>query len=185
MVCHGCSIPSKPKCTHFQASVVHCRLIVGPLSSVFDMTTFVIMWYYFHNDNSSDDAATHFETAWFLESLMTQVSDAQRLAVAPLFCQLPKRCLWSYVQDQTGDCQLGTFLPPAQSRSSVVTALRQIAMTHGNGRVVSCNTTQGNCSRKLCCEHPAVDFVLVGPSHLLLIHVHVDDSIPLRQFANR
>ena len=51
-----------------------CRLIIGPVSSIFDMTTFCIMWYIYQCWNGDADKAQLFQTAWFLESLMTQVS---------------------------------------------------------------------------------------------------------------
>ena len=37
------------------------------------MTTFVIMWYVYQGWNGDADKAQLFQTAWFLESLMTQV----------------------------------------------------------------------------------------------------------------
>ena len=55
--------------------VVGCgRLIVGPISSVFDICTFSVLWYYFGANNAEDPAkAIFFETGWFIESLFTQV----------------------------------------------------------------------------------------------------------------
>ena len=50
-----------------------CRLIIGPVSSIFDVTTFCIMWYNYQCWNGDADKAQMFQTAWFLESLMTQV----------------------------------------------------------------------------------------------------------------
>ncbi|HVZ77715.1 MAG TPA: magnesium-translocating P-type ATPase, partial [Gemmatimonadaceae bacterium] len=45
-------------------------LLVGPLSSIFDYTTFAIMWFVF---GARDIAhASLFQTGWFVESLMTQ-----------------------------------------------------------------------------------------------------------------
>lgn len=49
------------------------RLIIGPVSSIFDMTTFLIMWYFYQCYNDNPDNVIAFQTAWFLESLMTQV----------------------------------------------------------------------------------------------------------------
>ncbi|CAL8460948.1 g479 [Coccomyxa elongata] len=46
--------------------------IIGPVSSIFDMTTFLIMWYVYHCWNADNDKVQLFQTAWFLESLMTQ-----------------------------------------------------------------------------------------------------------------
>jgi Mg2+-importing ATPase len=52
---------------------VSARLIIGPISSIFDMTTFLIMWYIYGTNNASQQSATMLQTAWFIESLMTQV----------------------------------------------------------------------------------------------------------------
>ncbi|BDA47243.1 probable magnesium-transporting ATPase, P-type 1 [Coccomyxa sp. Obi] len=47
-------------------------LIIGPVSSIFDMTTFLIMWYFYKCHNDDPTNVISFQTAWFLESLMTQ-----------------------------------------------------------------------------------------------------------------
>lgn len=47
---------------------------MGPLSSIFDICTFCLLWFYYHADNAGESAAAVFQTGWFLESLMTQVS---------------------------------------------------------------------------------------------------------------
>lgn len=52
---------------------IGCRLIIGPVSSIFDMTMFVIMWYFYKCYNDNPTNVISFQTAWFLESLMTQV----------------------------------------------------------------------------------------------------------------
>jgi Mg2+-importing ATPase len=41
-------------------------LFIGPVSSLFDFTTFGVLWYFFHADQAL------FNTGWFLESLCTQ-----------------------------------------------------------------------------------------------------------------
>lgn len=41
-------------------------MVFGPVSSIFDFSTFLVMWYLFH------PAVAQFQTAWFLESLATQ-----------------------------------------------------------------------------------------------------------------
>jgi Mg2+-importing ATPase len=45
-------------------------LFIGPISSIFDYTTFFVMLYVFHCWDPS--RATLFQTGWFVESLMTQ-----------------------------------------------------------------------------------------------------------------
>jgi Mg2+-importing ATPase len=63
-------------------------LFIGPISSIFDYTTFCVMWFYFKCSNVvippelvarfGDDAANHtyaahlLNTGWFVESIMTQ-----------------------------------------------------------------------------------------------------------------
>jgi Mg2+-importing ATPase len=48
-------------------------LIIGPVSSVFDITTFLLMWFYYGLNSADGTQALQFQTAWFIESLLTQV----------------------------------------------------------------------------------------------------------------
>jgi Mg2+-importing ATPase len=43
---------------------------IGPTSSVFDMTTFALLWYVFGANNADHQAL--FQSGWFIESLLTQ-----------------------------------------------------------------------------------------------------------------
>jgi Mg2+-importing ATPase len=43
---------------------------IGPVSSVFDMTTFALLWYVFAADSVAQQAL--FQSGWFIESLLTQ-----------------------------------------------------------------------------------------------------------------
>jgi Mg2+-importing ATPase len=45
-------------------------IFIGPISSIFDYTTYAVMWFVFHA-NTVDQQAL-FQTGWFVESLMTQ-----------------------------------------------------------------------------------------------------------------
>ena len=45
-------------------------LFIGPLSSIFDYTTFAVMWYVF-GANSVENQAL-FQTGWFVEGLLSQ-----------------------------------------------------------------------------------------------------------------
>ena len=45
-------------------------LRIGPLSSIFDITTFALMWFVF-SANSVDQAAL-FQSGWFIESIISQ-----------------------------------------------------------------------------------------------------------------
>jgi len=44
---------------------------IGPISSIFDMTTFCLMWFYYGIQTPSDNVDL-FQTAWFVEGLITQ-----------------------------------------------------------------------------------------------------------------
>jgi Cation transport ATPase len=45
-------------------------LFFGPVSSIFDIVTFVVMWFVFHADTPAQQ--TLFQSGWFVEGLMTQ-----------------------------------------------------------------------------------------------------------------
>jgi Mg2+-importing ATPase len=51
-------------------------LFIGPISSIFDYTTYFVMWYvfkcYLFKSTGSEHYSTLFQTGWFVESLMTQ-----------------------------------------------------------------------------------------------------------------
>ena len=43
---------------------------IGPLSSIFDVTTFALLWFVFHADNDARQAL--FQSGWFVEGLLSQ-----------------------------------------------------------------------------------------------------------------
>jgi Mg2+-importing ATPase len=45
-------------------------IFFGPLSSIFDITTFLLLWYFY--GANSQEHATFFQSGWFIESLFTQ-----------------------------------------------------------------------------------------------------------------
>jgi Mg2+-importing ATPase len=45
-------------------------IFFGPISSIFDIATFLVMWYVFHAD--SIERQTLFQSAWFIEGLVSQ-----------------------------------------------------------------------------------------------------------------
>jgi len=48
-------------------------VLIGPTSSIFDITTFCMMWYYFHcQDPNNAMEVSLFQSAWFTEGLVTQ-----------------------------------------------------------------------------------------------------------------
>jgi Mg2+-importing ATPase len=51
--------------------ILKFMLFMGPISSIFDILTFIYMRYYF-GIQTADDNTTLFQTAWFVEGLLTQ-----------------------------------------------------------------------------------------------------------------
>ena len=45
-------------------------LFIGPISSIFDYTTFALMWFYFHADTEANQSL--FQSGWFIEGLLSQ-----------------------------------------------------------------------------------------------------------------
>src|SRR6202030_2578255 len=43
---------------------------IGPISSVFDITTFLLLWFVFHANGLAGEAT--FQSGWFIESLLSQ-----------------------------------------------------------------------------------------------------------------
>ena len=52
------------------ADIGRFMIYFGPLSSIFDVTTFLVMWYVF--GANSAEHQTLFQSGWFVEGLMTQ-----------------------------------------------------------------------------------------------------------------
>lgn len=54
-------------------SILKFMLFIGPISSIFDITTFLILFYVLKiNDGTKANDLSFFQTTWFLESLLTQ-----------------------------------------------------------------------------------------------------------------
>jgi Mg2+-importing ATPase len=54
-------------------SVLKFMLFMGPWSSIFDMTTFTYMWFYYNIKTNDDQYKVRlFQTTWFIEGLLTQ-----------------------------------------------------------------------------------------------------------------
>lgn len=51
-------------------NIAHFMLFIGPISSIFDYTTYVTMYYLF--DANTVEKASLFQTGWFVESLLSQ-----------------------------------------------------------------------------------------------------------------
>jgi len=67
--------------------IVNFMVYLGPLSSIFDMTTFSFFWYYYDVQTANNPMVTQFQTAWFIEGLLTQTAIVHmiRSAKLPIF----------------------------------------------------------------------------------------------------
>jgi Mg2+-importing ATPase len=90
-------------------------VFIGPCSSVFDYTTYLMMLYVFHCwDTSSPQAAAHsqslFQTGWFVESLLTQtlVIHIIRTNKIPF---LQSRASWPVAATSAGIMAVGVVIP--------------------------------------------------------------------------
>ncbi|KAF9107647.1 hypothetical protein BGX29_005576 [Mortierella sp. GBA35] len=55
-------------------SILRFMVFMGPWSSIFDITTYLFMWFYFGIQSADDSAGvTLFQTAWFTEGALTQL----------------------------------------------------------------------------------------------------------------
>ncbi|KAF9126553.1 hypothetical protein BGW39_006544 [Mortierella sp. 14UC] len=55
-------------------SILRFMVFMGPWSSIFDITTFLFMWFYFGIQSADNTAGvTLFQTAWFTEGALTQL----------------------------------------------------------------------------------------------------------------
>ena len=45
---------------------------IGPTSSVFDITTFLLLWFWFGANSIAPEHQAFFQSGWFIESLLTQ-----------------------------------------------------------------------------------------------------------------
>ncbi|HUA37293.1 MAG TPA: magnesium-translocating P-type ATPase [Candidatus Sulfopaludibacter sp.] len=120
---------AKPRPWHF-GEISKFILFIGPISSIFDYTTFCIMWFYFKCSNlglvpppelaarfahaDSDPnytyAAALFNTAWFVESLMTQtlIIHVIRTSLLPF---IQSRASWQLTMTTIFIMLIGAALP--------------------------------------------------------------------------
>ena len=83
-------------------------LFIGPISSIFDYTTFFIMLYVFHCWDPA--RASVFQTGWFVESLMTQtlIIHVIRTNTIPF---VQSRASWPLIITTVSVMLLGLWLP--------------------------------------------------------------------------
>jgi len=101
-------------------------MFIGPISSIFDYTTFCLMWFFFKCSNAivtpdllarfHDDAVNHthaaalFNTGWFVESIMTQtlIVHVIRTNLIPF---IQSRASWQLTMTTIAIMGIGAWLP--------------------------------------------------------------------------
>jgi Mg2+-importing ATPase len=83
-------------------------IVMGPISSLFDMSTFTFMWVYFGWQTPAQQ--TYFQTGWFLEGLLTQTLIVHMIRTAQIpFIQSVAR--WPMLLSTTLVVGIGIYLP--------------------------------------------------------------------------
>jgi P-type Mg2+ transporter len=83
-------------------------LFIGPCSSIFDYTTYLMMWFIFKATTSAD--ASLFQTGWFIESLLTQTLIIHVIRTNKLpFIQ--SRASWQLTLTSLAVMAIGVWLP--------------------------------------------------------------------------
>jgi Mg2+-importing ATPase len=124
----GAAVISKPRPWNM-GEIGKFILFIGPISSIFDYTTYFLMWFFFKCNNlllaappelaarfPSTDVADHtyaaalFSTGWFVESLMTQTLIVHVIRTNQIpFIQ--SRASWQLTMTTFGIMAIGAFLP--------------------------------------------------------------------------
>jgi Mg2+-importing ATPase len=83
-------------------------LVIGPISSIFDYTTYAMMWFVF--GAKTVDHAALFQTGWFVESIMTQtlIIHIIRTSKIPFF---QSRASWPLVAATVAIMAVAVWLP--------------------------------------------------------------------------
>jgi len=113
---------------------------IGPVSSIFDITTFVLLWYMFGANSSAHQSL--FQSGWFIESLLTQtlivhmirtrrIPFLQSVAAAPVLALTTAIILIGLLVPYTGiGAKIGmTTLPPAFFGWIALTVLTYAVLT--------------------------------------------------------
>jgi P-type Mg2+ transporter len=89
-------------------SIGRFMIFFGPISSVFDITTFVVMWFVFAANTPSKQ--TLFQSAWFVEGLLTQTLIVHMIRT-PKIPFLQSRASAPLLAATTAIIAVGIFLP--------------------------------------------------------------------------
>jgi Mg2+-importing ATPase len=83
-------------------------IFLGPVSSLFDYITFAVMYFGFHANNEA--TAPLFQTAWFVESILTQTLIIHIIRTNKIpFIQ--SRASWPLIVTSIAICTIGVWLP--------------------------------------------------------------------------
>ncbi|RUP48295.1 transmembrane protein [Jimgerdemannia flammicorona] len=91
-------------------SIGRFMLFLGPTSSVFDMFTFSIMWFYFGWQDPDTRDQFYFQTGWFIEGLLTQTLIVHMIRTEKLpFIQ--RNATWPVILGTTLVVAAGIIIP--------------------------------------------------------------------------
>jgi Mg2+-importing ATPase len=90
------------------SAIARFILVIGPISSIFDYTTYAMMYFVF--DAKTPAQAALFQTGWFVESIMTQtlIIHVIRTSKIPFF---QSRASWPLVATTVTIMAVGVWLP--------------------------------------------------------------------------
>jgi len=83
-------------------------LFFGPISSLFDVLTFALMWFVFHASTAADQSL--FQSGWFVVGLLTQTLIVHMIRT-PKIPFVQSRASWPLLADTAPISAIGIFLP--------------------------------------------------------------------------
>jgi len=119
------------------AHIARFMLFLGPISSIFDYVTYAVMYWGFGANNEA--TAPLFQTAWFVESILTQtlIIHIIRTNKIPF---IESRASWPLIFTTVAICTIGIALPfsyMAHSLGLVAFAYQLLADRCGYHRLLS------------------------------------------------
>lgn len=92
------------------AGIGKFMIFLGPTSSVFDMFTFSVMWWFFGWQNPDNTDQNFFQTGWFVEGLLTQTLIVHMIRTAKLpFIQ--RNASWQVILGTSLVVAVGIIIP--------------------------------------------------------------------------
>ncbi|KGH26624.1 magnesium-translocating P-type ATPase [Comamonas testosteroni] len=83
-------------------------LFFGPISSLFDVLTFALMWFVFHASTAADQSL--FQSGWFVVGLLTQTLIVHMIRT-PRIAFVQSRASWPLLATTAAIMAIGIFLP--------------------------------------------------------------------------